>query len=54
MLELLPLLAEGGWEGIRLAKASREVDGPHPNPPLLAGEGVSLASLLMDVNRTAQ
>src|SRR5690348_11472692 len=32
---LLPLPAGGGWEGVKLLRQER----PHPNPPLLAGEG---------------
>ena len=33
-LRLLPLLAGGGWEGVRSSRKAT----PLPNPPLLAGE----------------
>jgi len=35
---LLPLLAGGGWEGVKLLIFNGE-EQPLPNPPLQAGEG---------------
>jgi hypothetical protein len=37
---LLPLLAGGGWEGVKLLMEGQE--RPHPSPPLRAGEGALL------------
>jgi len=38
---LLPLCTGGGWEGVKLfALVPKIKSGPHPNPPLRAGEGV--------------
>jgi hypothetical protein len=40
---LLPLLAGGGWEGVKLLMEGQE--RPHLSPPLRAGEGSTAAAL---------
>ena len=40
---LLPLLAGGGWEGVKLLISMRK-EQPHPTPRLRAGEGAEQAA----------